>query len=99
MAELQTSADLDALCASLEVPLIPIISSMQYKGVALDVDFLREMSGRLKSDIAALEASIFEAGGIGKFNIGSPKQLNQVLFEQLEAANRRIEEDQAGLLD
>ena len=81
-AELQ-GAGLDALCASLEVPLIPIIGAMQYKGVTLDVGFLREMSGRLKADIAALQASIFEAGGGGKFNIGSPKQLNQVLFERL----------------
>jgi DNA polymerase-1 len=77
-------AGLDALYASLEVPLIPIISSMQYKGVTLDVDFLRDMSGQLKADISDLEALIFEAGGIGKFNIGSPKQLNQVLFEQLK---------------
>jgi len=81
-AELQ-GAGLDALCALLEVPLIPIIGGMQYKGVTLDVDFLTKMSGRLQGDIAALEASIFEAGG-GKFNIGSPKQLNQILFERLE---------------
>ncbi|MCY3865519.1 MAG: DNA polymerase I [Chloroflexi bacterium] len=89
-------ADLDALYASLEVPLIPIISSMQYKGVALDVDFLREMSSRLKSEIAALEKSITEAGGIGKFNIGSPKQLNRVLFEQLELPTEGLKKTKLG---
>ena len=43
---------LENLYRSLELPLIPIISSMQYKGVTLDVDFLRDMSGRLASNIA-----------------------------------------------
>lgn len=76
-------AGLDTLYTSLELPLIPIIGAMQYKGVALDVDFLGAMSSRLQSEIATLEASITEAGGIGKFNIGSPKQLNEVLFKQL----------------
>ena len=76
-------AGLGSLYTSLELPLIPIIGAMQYKGVALDVDYLRAMSSRLKSEIATLEASIIEAGGIGKFNIGSPKQLNRVLFEEL----------------
>jgi len=89
-------ADLDTLYASLEVPLIPIISGMQHKGVALDVDFLREMSSRLKSEIAALEASITEAGGIGKFNIGSPKQLNRVLFEELKLPTDGLKKTKLG---
>ncbi len=89
-------AGLDALYSSLELPLIPIISSMQYKGVALDVDYLREMSSRLKSEIAALEASITEAGGIGKFNIGSPKQLNLVLFEQLKLPTEGLKKTKLG---
>ncbi len=94
-AELR-EADLDSLYASLELPLIPIISSMQYKGVALDVDFLREMSSRLKSEISALEASITEAGGIGKFNIGSPKQLNRVLFEKLQLPTDGLKKTKLG---
>ncbi|MCY3834293.1 MAG: DNA polymerase I [Chloroflexi bacterium] len=75
--------NLDSLYYSLELPLIPIISAMQSKGVTLDVEYLRTMSERLKADIIDLETAIFDAGGIGKFNIGSPKQLNQVLFEEL----------------
>ena len=74
---------LDTLYASLELPLIPIISSMQYKGVTLDVDFLREMSGRLKTNLGELEESIYADGGIGRFNINSPKQLNELLFDVL----------------
>ncbi len=77
-------AKLADLYHRLEMPLIPIIGSMQYKGVTLDADFLGEMSGRLARDIADLEAEIHRQGGIGKFNIGSPKQLNAVLFEALD---------------
>ncbi len=80
--ELRQSS-LDPLYSSLELPLIPIIGGMQAKGVTLDVDFLRDMSGRLQARIAELEVEIFELGGIGKFNINSPKQLNRVLFEEL----------------
>ncbi|MCY4018668.1 MAG: DNA polymerase I [Chloroflexi bacterium] len=74
---------LDPLYSSLELPLIPIIGGMQAKGVTLDVEFLKDMSERLQGRIAELEAEIFEHGGIGKFNINSPKQLNRVFFEEL----------------
>ncbi len=87
---------LEKVYTSLELPLIPIISSMQYKGVTLDVDFLHEMSGRLASDIAALEESIYDDGNIGKFNIGSPKQLNNVLFEVLELPTDGLKKTKLG---
>lgn len=89
-------AGLDSLYTALELPLIPIIGAMQYKGVALDVDYLRAMSSRLQSEIASLEASITEAGGIGKFNIGSPKQLNEVLFKQLELPTDGLKKTKLG---
>ena len=79
-----TDSSLGNLYDSLELPLIPIISAMQYKGVTLDVGFLSDMSERLAASIHGLEDSIHEAGNIGKFNIGSPKQLNMVLFDVLE---------------
>ena len=66
----------------LELPLIPIISAMQRKGVSLDVDFLRDMSGQQAESLAGLESQIYDYGG-GKFNINSPKQLSAVLFDQL----------------
>ena len=81
--DLQQSG-LARLFSSLEMPLIPIISDMQQHGVALDVDFLQDMSRRLHGTISELESQIYEMGGIGKFNISSPKQLNTVLFEVLQ---------------
>ena len=87
---------LERVYTSLELPLIPIIASMQYKGVTLDVDFLHEMSHRLASDIADLEAAIYDDGNIGKFNIGSPKQLNNVLFTVLELPTDGLKKTKLG---
>ena len=78
-----TDSTLGNLYNKLELPLIPIISAMQYRGVSLDVDFLGDMGERLATSIQGLEEAIYEAGNIGKFNIGSPKQLNMVLFDVL----------------
>lgn len=87
---------LEQLYQSLELPLIPIISSMQFKGVTLDVEFLKEMSGGLELKLQTLATSIFEAGGAGEFNINSPKQLNRVLFEELNLPVRDLETSEHG---
>ncbi len=92
----QESPDLAALYRRLELPLIPIISAMQSKGVTLDVDFLDEMSDGLAARIHSLESAIYEAGNIGKFNIGSPKQLNTVLFEVLELPTDGLKKTKLG---
>ena len=93
--DLQESG-LDDLFCSLELPLIPIISSMQYQGVALDVGFLSAMSGRLRERLAELEAEVFDMGGIGKFNISSPKQLNTVLFDVLKLSVEGLKKTKLG---
>ncbi len=75
---------LSRLYSRLELPLIPVVSKMQYKGVSLDVDFLRDMSHRLQAQLSELEAAIYDSSGFGRFNINSPKQLNVVLFDTLK---------------
>lgn len=73
------------LYQNLELPLIPIIADMQRAGALLDRDHLATMSQRLTIDIADLERQIYaNSGGYGEFNINSPKQLNEVLFETLK---------------
>ncbi len=90
------SAGLNDLYASLELPLIPIISGMQHHGVSLDTEYLAGMSARLASDIGKLQESIFEAGNIGAFNIGSPKQLNNVLFDVLQLPTEGLKKTKLG---
>ena len=89
-------AGLERLFTNLELPLIPIIANMQGKGVALDADFLGGMSRRLRAEISELETAIIDAGGIGKFNISSPKQLSQVLFEHLRLPTDGISKTKLG---
>jgi len=68
----------------IEMPLLPVIISMEQAGVMLDLPFLQEMSVRLHALCADLEQEIYAlSGGYGAFNINSPKQLNDVLFGKL----------------
>lgn len=71
------------LLREIEMPIVPVIADMQRTGVVLDTPFLREMSADLQDKLDALETSIYELSGVGKFNINSPKQLNDVLFDTL----------------
>ncbi len=68
----------------IEIPLIPVIASMEQAGVLIDMDALKQMSLDLGELLAQLEEEIYAlGGGYGKFNINSPKQLNDVLFGKL----------------
>jgi DNA polymerase-1 len=68
----------------IEMPLVPIIASMEREGVLLDTVALKKMGLELGEMLAQLEDEIYElTGGYGKFNINSPKQLNDVLFGKL----------------
>jgi DNA polymerase I len=66
----------------LERPLVPILGAMERHGVLLDTALLRRQSRELEKGMAAAEAAAFEAAG-GKFNIGSAKQLQEILFDRL----------------
>lgn len=68
----------------IEMPVVPVIAAMQRKGVVLDTGYLSRMSDSLATDIQQLEQTIFELGESGTFNINSPKQLNDVLFDKLQ---------------
>jgi DNA polymerase-1 len=69
---------------TLELPLIPVLTTMEQYGVLLDTPYLADMSVRLAEMLAKLEEEIYAlSGGYGKFNINSPKQLNDVLFGKL----------------
>lgn len=66
----------------IDMPMIPIIADMQRKGVVVDVAFLNDMSDRLATLIAELEKEIYALGEQGEFNINSPKQLSEILFDE-----------------
>ena len=66
----------------IESPLLPVLAEMENEGIRLDPAALDEVGQKLRADIARLEASIFQHAG-APFNIGSPKQLGELLFGKL----------------
>jgi len=66
----------------LERPLIPVLAKMEMTGIKVDRDQLSRMSNNFAQQMAGLEAEIHELAG-GSFNVGSPKQLGEVLFDQM----------------
>jgi len=71
------------LFADVELPLVPVLISMERAGIALDTDLLRHMSHRLGEQLLKLEAEIYNWVG-HQFNINSPQQLGSVLFQELK---------------
>jgi len=65
----------------LELPLINVLSRIERNGVALDAERLHEQSQQLEQRIRELESNAFELAG-REFNLGSPKQLGQILFDE-----------------
>lgn len=72
----------EKLIHEIEHPLIYVLADIEYEGVKIDHDTLREFSKELETDVAKLEKTVFEKAGV-RFNIASPKQLGEVLFEKL----------------
>ncbi|HNY06605.1 MAG TPA: DNA polymerase I, partial [Bacteroidales bacterium] len=71
----------------IEMPLIPVLASMESEGVRLDMDTLNEYSEQLKNEISTLDSDIQQLAGT-KFNIASPKQLGEVLYDWLQLAGK-----------
>ena len=70
-----------------EMPLVPVLASMESEGIKLDVPALNEFSIQLKNEIIKIEAKIYELADT-EFNIASPKQLGEVLFEKLAITSK-----------
>jgi DNA polymerase-1 len=74
---------LDALYRDMEMPLVPVLVGIERAGVRVDLACLSALSTRLEGELATLTARIHAAAG-EEFNINSPKQLAEVLFEKLK---------------
>jgi DNA polymerase-1 len=76
-------AGLSGIYRDLELPLIPILADIERAGVRLDLDALARLSRSMQDELNHLSAQIFGLAG-GEFNINSPKQLGEVLFDRLQ---------------
>jgi len=80
-AELEKEQRLLDVYEQIEQPLVPILLDMEEAGVLIDREMLRKQSGKLASTMQQLETQAHELAG-GPFNLGSPKQLQEILFEK-----------------
>ncbi len=64
-------------------PLVKVLTGMEYEGVKIDEGFLIEYSRQLEADANAFEENVYEQAGV-RFNLASPKQLGEVLFDKLK---------------
>jgi DNA polymerase-1 len=80
--ELKKTDSLKNVYSEIEQPLVPVLLGMEEAGVLIDRDMLRKQSGELARKMAGLEAEAHELAG-GPFNLGSPKQLQQIMFDDL----------------
>ena len=70
------------LTYDIEVPLTFVLADMEYNGVSVDEDYLHKLTISMNNQLAKIEGRIYEIAG-GVFNINSPRQVGEVLFEKL----------------
>jgi len=71
------------LAKNVEFPLLKVLAEVERNGVKIDVDTLHQFSKEIEKDVKQLEQQIYEKAGV-TFNIASPKQLGEVLFDKLQ---------------
>lgn len=78
---------LEKLFTEVEVPLITVLADIEREGIRLDVEGLKEFSSQLQGDIVQVEKEIQDLAGT-KFNVSSPKQVGEILFEYLKITDK-----------
>jgi DNA polymerase I len=94
-AELAAAPKLLALLQDIEQPLEPILAAMEDRGINIDAEYLQTLSVILAKDLDRIEEETYALAG-EKFNLGSPKQLAQILFEKLELDTKGIRQTKSG---
>ncbi|GIQ59465.1 DNA polymerase I [Flavobacterium collinsii] len=79
----------------IEIPLVSVLAAMETEGIRLDVEFLNAMSKEMDVEIKSLEQKIYETAG-EKFNLASPKQLGDILFDKLKIGGAKQKKTKTG---
>ncbi|MFH6995258.1 DNA polymerase I [Flavobacterium sp. FlaQc-48] len=79
----------------IEIPLVSVLADMETEGIRLDVEFLSVMSKEMDIEIKSLEEKIYETAG-EKFNLASPKQLGDILFDKLKIGGAKQKKTKTG---
>jgi len=77
------SKSVEKVFLEVENPLVKVLTDMEFEGIRVDEDFLKEYSKTLEKEAALAEESVYQQAGV-RFNLSSPKQLGEVLFDKLQ---------------
>ncbi|NHN27451.1 DNA polymerase I [Flavobacterium jejuense] len=80
---------------TIEIPLVEVLAAMESEGINLDVTFLNSMSKDMQVEIDAFESKIYEIAG-ETFNLASPKQLGDILFDKLKIGGAKQKKTKTG---
>lgn len=83
LTPLLQAKEVEPVFLEVENPLVPVLTNMEFEGIKIDTDFLHEYSKELERDARQSEERVYTLAGV-KFNLSSPKQLGEVLFEKLK---------------
>jgi DNA polymerase-1 len=78
-----TTRNVEKVFYEVENPLVRVLTDMEFEGIRVDMDFLKNYSLELDLDAKAAEEKVYELAGV-RFNLASPKQLGEVLFEKMK---------------
>jgi DNA polymerase-1 len=94
-SELQELPQLHKLLLEVEQPLEAVLAEMEYIGIRIDQAYLAELSAQLDQQLQAIEQKAYEVSG-ETFNLGSPKQLSELLFDTLGLDKRKAKKRKTG---
>ena len=80
---LMKKKEVEKVFNEVENPLVKVLTDMEFEGIKVDVDFLKEYSKELEKEAQIAEENVYKQAGV-RFNLASPKQLGEVLFEKLQ---------------
>ncbi|PWB38844.1 MAG: DNA polymerase I [Parcubacteria group bacterium] len=95
LPELQASKNYDLLI-KMELPLMPVLAQMELNGICLNKAFLRKLEKKFATELSKLTKNIYKLAG-QEFNIASPLQLKEILFEKLQISSGGIKKTKTGL--
>nr|MDJ0510425.1 DNA polymerase I [Crocosphaera sp.] len=93
--ELESVPSLKKLLLEVEQPLEAVLSIMEDIGIIIDTEYLGKLSKQLEQDLITLEQKAYQSAG-ESFNLGSPKQLGEILFEKLQLNRKKSRKTKTG---
>jgi len=94
-SEIEKIPELEELLNKVEQPLEIVLAAMEREGISLDLEYLKQLSGELETELQEIEKAIYQTAG-EEFNINSPKQVGDILFNKLQLDPKKSRKIQTG---